>query len=120
MKIPSVTMRIVGESVEILYSGLDKSEALRVAKMEADKPHNAITEYRVLQAIGSGIAWRRRATPAPPAPEPVEPEPVELESTDAADAKAVRDALKAKGVSVPPRISIDNLLKLAIDHGVEV
>lgn len=115
MKIPSVTMRIGGESVEILYSGLDKSEALRVAKMEADKPHSAITEYRVLQAIGSGIAWRRRATPAPPAPEPVEPE-----STDAADAKAVRDALKVKGVSVPPRISIDNLLKLAIEHGVEV
>jgi hypothetical protein len=32
----------------------------------------------------------------------------------------VREALKAKGVKVPPRISIDALLKLAIENGVEV
>jgi hypothetical protein len=46
----------------------------------------------------------------------VEPEPDETD----ADAKAVREALKAKGVKVPPRISIDALLKLAIENGVEV
>jgi hypothetical protein len=45
--------------------------------------------------------------------------PVVEDDTDA-DAKAVREALKAKGVKVPPRIGIDALLKLAIENGVEV
>jgi len=46
------------------------------------------------------------------------PEPEETDD-DEPDAKALREALKAKGVKVPPRIGIDALLKLAIDNGVE-
>lgn len=36
-----------------------------------------------------------------------------------ADVQALREALKAKGVKVPPRISADNLLALAVEHGVD-
>lgn len=42
------------------------------------------------------------------------------EGNQSADVAAIREALKAKGVKVPPRINIENLLALAIEHGVEV
>jgi hypothetical protein len=116
MKIPCLTIRIDGDDLVVLYAGLDKSKALETAKAEANKPHDIHTEYRVVQAVGAGIAWRRRVTPTVAPVEATEPEPDETD----ADAKAVREALKAKGVKVPPRIGIDALLKLAIENGVEV
>ena len=39
---------------------------------------------------------------------------------EGADADELRAALKQKGVSVPPRISIENLINLAIKNGVKV
>lgn len=36
-----------------------------------------------------------------------------------ADVQALRAALKAKGVKVPPRINADTLIELAIEHGIE-
>jgi hypothetical protein len=131
MKIPCLTIRIDGDDLVVLYAGLDKSKALETAKAEANKPHDIHAEYRVVQAVGAGIAWRRRVTPAV-APldvaaltatidvEVVESDPEDTEVETSADAKAVREALKAKGVKVPPRIGIDALLKLAIENGVEV
>lgn len=60
---------------------------------------------------------------APAATESVEetPEEAEDDQTDAsADVAAIRAALKAKDVKVPPRISVDKLIEMAIAHGVEV
>lgn len=60
---------------------------------------------------------------APAATESVEeiPEEIEDDQTDAsADVAAIRAALKAKDVKVPPRISVDKLIEMAIAHGVEV
>lgn len=42
------------------------------------------------------------------------------EEAEGPDAEDIRAKLKEKGVKVPPRITIDNLIKLAIDNGVEV
>jgi len=47
-------------------------------------------------------------------------DPVESDESDDEVAKRVRAELKDKGVPVPPRISIEKLLDLAIKHGVEV
>ncbi len=113
MKIPCVALAIEGDKIRTLYTGVDKGEAIAAAKAEADKPSEVHLEIRVVAAIGSGIAWRRSVRPQAPAPA------ADDEDTSA-DAKALRDALKAKGVKVPPRIGIDALLKLAIDNGVEV
>jgi hypothetical protein len=44
-------------------------------------------------------------------------EPEEIDSP--ADVQALRDALKARGIRVPPRINADTLLALAIEHGIE-
>lgn len=49
---------------------------------------------------------------------PVVHEPDESESDP--DAKEIRAKLKALGVNVPPRISLEKLLDLAIANGVEV
>ena len=60
---------------------------------------------------------------APVVTESVEeiPEETEDDQTDAsADVAAIRTALKAKDVKVPPRISVDKLIEMAIAHGVEV
>lgn len=60
---------------------------------------------------------------APAVTESVEeiPEEIEDDQTDAsADVAAIRAALKAKDVKVPPRISVDKLIDLAVAHGVEV
>lgn len=46
--------------------------------------------------------------------------PVVEESDSDPDAKEIRAKLVAKGVKVPPRISLETLLDLAIKHGVEV
>lgn len=111
MKIPCLTIRMEGEDLTVLYYGTDKAQAIETAKAEAEKPHKEFAEYRVIQAIGAGIAWRRTVKASAPV--------VDEEDTSA-DAKALREALKAKGVKVPPRIGIDALLKLAIENGVEV
>lgn len=60
---------------------------------------------------------------APAVTESVEeiPEEIEDDQIDAsADVAAIRAALKAKDVKVPPRISVDKLIEMAIAHGVEV
>ena len=66
--------------------------------------------------------------PSVPSAEPVESvdsanapaEDAGDEEADGPDAEDIRAKLKEKGVKVPPRITIDNLIKLAIDNGVEV
>ena len=60
---------------------------------------------------------------APVVTESVEetPEETEDDQIDAsADVAAIRAALKAKDVKVPPRISVDKLIEMAIAHGIEV
>lgn len=48
-------------------------------------------------------------------------ESVEVEDEDlSADADKIRAALKEKGVKVPPRISLDKLVEMAVQNGVEV
>ena len=42
------------------------------------------------------------------------------EKAEGPDADEIREKLKAKGIKVPPRISVDNLVKMAIEAGVEV
>lgn len=107
MKIPCLTIRIDGDDLVVLYAGNEKSKALEIAKAEVNKPHKSPAEYRVVQAVGAGIAWRRSVKPS---------EDVESD----ADTNAIRAALKEKGVKLPPRIGVDKLLDLAVKHGVEV
>ncbi|MBK9580286.1 MAG: hypothetical protein IPO40_24740 [Fibrobacteres bacterium] len=69
--------------------------------------------------------WKGNLPTSAPAVEAADP--VETPAGDAGDddaegpdAEDIRAKLKEKGVKVPPRITIDNLIKLAIDNGVEV
>lgn len=123
MKIPSVALRIQGDAVEVLYKGMDKGAALAAAKSESTNPVDQVTEIRVVVAIGAGIAWRKRLVPTPSVvvtdADLAEPAEEETTDTDPADVAELRAALKAKGVKVPPRISADNLLALAVEHGVD-
>ena len=43
-----------------------------------------------------------------------------VEASEEPDADILREALKAKGVKVPPRISLEKLVELAVENGVEV
>jgi hypothetical protein len=114
MQIPSVTIGIKHDgSVEVYHASVDKSEAIKVAKDKANEPGADVAEIRVVCAIGSGTAWRRRIRAAAPAP-------AQEEEAGDADVKAIRAALKEKGVQLPPRIGVDKLLDLAVKHGVEV
>lgn len=66
--------------------------------------------------------WKGNLPAAAPAVEAVDPPADDAGDEDAEgpDAEDIRAKLKEKGVKVPPRITIDNLIKLAIDNGVEV
>lgn len=122
MKIPCLTIRIDGDDLVVLYAGTDKAKALETAKAEVNKPDVIPGEYRVVQAIGAGIAWRRKVTKPAPLVEVVTPSEQGDDEADDSDelTKRVRADLKAKGVKVPPRISVEKLLDLAVEHGVEV
>lgn len=121
MKLPCLTIRIDGDDLVVLYAGTDKAEALAIAKAEVNKPDAIPGEYRVVQAVGAGIAWRRKVTKPAPLVQVLEPVEIEDEVDEADElAKRVRADLKAKGVKVPPRISVEKLLDLASEHGVEV
>lgn len=79
---------------------------------------------RVVALGESGVLksykWKTNA-PAVSAPDqdPTEEASGPDDGDSPADVQALREALKAKGVKVPPRISADNLLALAIEHGVD-
>lgn len=66
--------------------------------------------------------WKGNLPASAPAVEAVDPSAGDAGDEDAEgpDAEDIRAKLKEKGVKVPPRITIDNLIKLAIDNGVEV
>lgn len=66
--------------------------------------------------------WKGNLPASAPAVEAVDPPAGDASDEDAEgpDAEDIRAKLKEKGVKVPPRITIDNLIKLAIDNGVEV
>ncbi len=117
MRLPSVTISVCGEAVEVLYAGIDKGEALRVAKSACNGPVDQLTEVRVLSA--QSVAFRKRLVPAKalPDPEAVEPEE-EASAPESVDAAELRALLKAKGVNVPPRIGDEKLIALAVEHGV--
>jgi hypothetical protein len=111
MQIPSVTIGIKQDgTVEVYHASTDKSKAVEAAKAKANEPTSEVIDIRVVCAIGAGLAWRRRVVPSAP---------VEESDSDP-DAKEIRSKLVAKGVKVPPRISLETLLDLAIKHGVEV
>lgn len=66
--------------------------------------------------------WKGNIPTSTPAAALVDPPADDAGDEDAEgpDAEDIRAKLKEKGVKVPPRITIDNLIRLAIDNGVEV
>lgn len=66
--------------------------------------------------------WKGNIPASTPAAALVDPPADDAGDEDAEgpDADKIRADLKAKGVSVPPRITVDNLIKLAEKNGVEV
>lgn len=113
----SVALVARADTVEILESGRDKAKCLAAAKdyIATAKP-SELEEVFLLSALGGAVQYRKRLLPSA-ADVVVE----DLEDDDqSADASAIREALKAKGVKVPPRIGLDKLLELAIANGVEV
>lgn len=87
-------------------------------------------EFERITALGeAGVLkhkrWKGNSPASAPAVEPVDPVDPPAgdagdEDAEGPDAEDIRAKLKEKGVKVPPRITIDNLIKLAIDNGVEV
>ena len=76
---------------------------------------DSIFRIMVLSARGARAEYKFKAAIRSA---PVVQEPDESESDP--DAKEIRAKLKALGVNVPPRISLEKLLDLAIANGVEV
>jgi len=101
------------------------TQARNLIRETNDAPSHDIA---AITALGStGVLKQKRwkmNLPAVVAPVlvPVDTLAEELDDEDAEgpDAEEIRAKLKEKGVKVPPRITIDNLIKLAIDNGVEV
>ncbi len=106
MKFPSVTITTCGDKVEVLYAGLDKGEAVKIAKEACDKPVKELTEVRVLTA--QSCAFRKRLVPAL----------VESPEATGPDAAELRKLLEEKGVKVPAKVTDDRLIQLATEHGV--
>lgn len=76
----------------------------------------ALGEKGVLKSF----KWKANTpTASAPVQDPADEQDEGEEIDSPADVQALREALKAKGVKVPPRISVDNLLALAVEHGVE-
>lgn len=69
-----------------------------------------------ITAIGEAGVLKQRKYKANTPAAPVEVEDEEL----SADADKIRAALKEKGIKVPPRISLDKLVEMALQNGVEV
>lgn len=104
------------------------TEARELIRSINDGPAHDVARVVALGEAGTLKSYKWKAnTPAahaaPVAPTTVEaeeePEEGDDEATASTDAKALRAALKAKGVAVPPRISDEKLIALAIEHGVE-
>lgn len=99
-------------------------------RLNGDESHDvARLTVLCLEGVSMQAKWKRNIPAEVVAPivevatESVEeiPEEAEDDQTDAsADVAAIRAALKAKDVKVPPRISVDKLIEMAIAHGVEV
>ena len=84
-------------------------------------------EFERITALGeAGVLkhkrWKGNIPASATAIDPVDPpaDDVGDEDAEGPDAEDIRAKLKEKGIKVPPRITIDNLIKLAIDNGVEV
>ena len=77
------------------------------------KPGHGVVRLRAFYQGGllKGYKFKAEMIAAASAPDESESDP---------DAKEIRAKLKALGVSVPPRISLEKLLDLAIANGVEV
>lgn len=110
-----------GEKGEIYATAREEKR-----RLNGEASHNVVR----LTAFGSdGIIiqakWKSNlpaSTPAVEVVETVDPPADDAGDDDAEgpDAEDIRAKLKEKGIKVPPRITIDNLIKLAIDNGVEV
>ena len=110
-----------GEKGEIYAAAREEKR-----RLNGESSHNVAR----LTAFGSdGIIiqakWKSNLPTSAPVVEAVEPvgpsaDDVGDEEAEGPDADKIRADLKEKGVKVPPRITIDNLIKLAIDNGVEV
>lgn len=77
------------------------------------KPSHDVLRLRAFYQGGLLKGYKFKANIIAATPAPVE------ESDSDPDAKEIRAKLVAKGVKVPPRISLETLLDLAIKHGVE-
>lgn len=117
-KADGTTIATPGEKGEIVSTG---KELIRETN---DSESHDIFRVTILGLAGV-IKERRWKINAPAIAESIPPAAVvhgeeeQIEEVASADVQALREALKAKGVKVPPRISVDNLLALAVEHGVE-
>lgn len=107
----------VGEKGDI------SAEARALIRAANDKPGHDIERITALGEAGvlKSRKWKGAAAPAAPVAPITDPEipEVDEEEPEGADADAIRALLKEKGVKVPPRISLDNLIKMAQEHGIE-
>ena len=98
---------VAGEKGEIVAMA---KEMIRAAN---DDPANDV--YRITAFGSVGILkdrrWKSNAAEVVAAP---------AEEIEEIGATELREALKAKGVRVPPRISIESMRKLATENGIEV
>lgn len=109
----------VGEKGDI------SAEARALIRAANDNPGHDNERITALGEAGvlKSRKWKGAAASAAPTTLVPEPEPESTdgdeEETEGADADAIRALLKEKGVRVPPRISLDNLIKMAQEHGIE-
>lgn len=103
---------VSGEKGEIYQ----KTRAM-IRELNAAEKHDVLRLRAFYQGgLLKGYKFKDNIRAASPAPAPA---PEEDEDSDEL-AKRIRAELKAKGVSVPPRIGDAKLLDLAEKHGVEV
>lgn len=96
------------------------AEARELIRSTNDKPGQGVVR---ITALGeSGVIKQRKYKSAiipdlPPTPS-IDGSG-DGEKTEGDDADTIRALLKEKGVRVPPRISLENLIKLAQENGIE-
>lgn len=103
---------VAGEKGDIASMARDMIRAAN------DDPKNDVFRITALGLMGvlKEKRWKANApaVAVPAAPVEDAPEHEELDATD------LRALLKSKGVSVPPRITLESMRKMASDLGVEV
>ena len=102
-------------SVETVAGEKGEIDAMAKEMIRAANDDPANDVYRITAFGSVGILkdrrWKSNAAEVVAAP---------AEEIEEIGATELREALKAKGVRVPPRISIESMRKLATENGIEV